>query len=87
MKVQGIVGIDVRNWPTIKVIPGLPAANAGLQSGDVIIRVDEKDVSYITTPGDAFKVLRGPAGEILSITVKRNERTFDFDVERVPQPK
>jgi hypothetical protein len=87
IKVQGVIGIDISNWPTIQVIPEMPAAKIGLQSGDVIIRVNGKDVSHITTPGDALKVLRGPAGEILSITVKRNEQILDFDAERVPLSK
>jgi C-terminal processing protease CtpA/Prc len=53
----------------------------------VVIRVNGKDVSHITTSGDALKVLRGPAGEMLSITVKRNEQVLDFNVERVPFQK
>ena len=87
IKVLGAIGIDLSNWPIIKVTPEMPAAKIGLQSGDVIIRVNGEDVSHITTSGDALKVLRGPAGEILSITVKRNEHILDFDVERVPTPR
>jgi len=87
LRVQGFIGIDISNWPTIKVIPDMPAEKAGLQSGDVVNRVNGKDVSHVTTPGDAFKVLRGPAGEMLSITVKRDEQAHDFGVERVPFPK
>ena len=87
MKVQGIIGIDISKWPTIKVAPGMPAEDAGVQSGDVVIRVNGKDVSHITTSGDALKILRGPAGEMLSITVKRDEQVLDFNVERVPLPK
>lgn len=87
IKVQGVIGIDISNWPEIKVNPETPAAKIGLQSGDVIVRVNGKDVSHITISGDALKVLRGPAGEILSITVKRNEQVLDFDVERIPFSK
>ena len=50
-------------------------------------RLSESDISQIKTSGDAHKILVGPAGEILNITVKRNKQTFDFDVERVPRPK
>ena len=87
IKVLGVIGIGLSNWPAIKVTPKMPAAKIGLQSGDVVIRVNGEDVSHITTSDDALKVLRGPAGEILSITVKRNEQALDFDVERVPLPK
>jgi hypothetical protein len=87
IKVQGVIGIDLSQWPTIKVIPKMPAEKAGLQSGDVVIKVSGKDISQIKTPSDALKMLVGPAGEILSITVKRNEQAFDFDIERVSPPK
>jgi len=87
MKVQGFIGIDLSSWPTIKVAPGMPAEKAGLQNGDVVIKVGGKDISQIKIPGDALKILVGPAGEMLSITVKRDEQVLDFNVERVPLPK
>ena len=87
IKVRGIIGIDISNWPAIEVTPEMPAEKMGLQSGDVVIKVNGKDVSHITTSGDALKVLGGSAGDILSITVKRNEQALDFDVERVPLPE
>jgi hypothetical protein len=87
LKVQGVIGIDLSSWPSIKAIPEMPAEKSGLRNGDVVIRVGGKDISQIQTPGDVLKVLRGPAGEILSITVKRGEQVLDFNVERVPRPK
>ena len=83
-QVKGIIGVDVTNWPIIKVFPQMPAEKAGLRTGDVVIRVNGEDVSHIKTAGDSLKILSGLAGEILSITVKRNEQILDFDVERVP---
>ncbi len=87
IKVQGVIGIDISNWPAIKVTPEMPAEGAGLQSGDVVIKVGGKDISQIKTPGDALKILVGPAGEILNIMVKRDEQVLDFNVERVPFPQ
>jgi hypothetical protein len=87
IKVQGFIGIDLSQWPTIKAIPEMPAEKAGLQSGDVVIKLGGKDISQIKGPGDALKFLAGPAGKILNITVKRNEQALNFDVERVPRPK
>jgi C-terminal processing protease CtpA/Prc len=87
MKVQGALGIDVSNWPAIQVIPELPAAKAGLQNGDVIVSVNGRDVSGITTPADALALLRGPAGETLTVRVGRDEQVLDFSVERVPLSK
>jgi hypothetical protein len=86
-KVQGFIGIRISNWPAIEVIPEMPAEEVGLQSGDVVTAVNGKDVSHILTPNEAMKILRGPAGEVLSITVKRNEHILAFDVERIPLSK
>jgi hypothetical protein len=79
--VKGIIGIELANWPTIKVFPKMPAEKAGLRTGDVVIRVNGKDVSHIKTAGDASQSLSGAVGEILRIRVKRNEQILDFDVE------
>ncbi|MBC8470584.1 MAG: PDZ domain-containing protein [Planctomycetes bacterium] len=87
IKVQGFIGMDLSQWPTINVAPGMPAEKAGLQNGDVVIKVSGKDISQIKTPGDALKILAGPAGKILNITVKRDEQVLDFNIERVPLPK
>ncbi len=86
-KVQGVIGINISNWPMIKVISDMPAAEAGLKSDDVIVEIYGEDVSGIKTTDEALKFLNGPAGEMLNITVKRNEQTLTFDVNRVPLPK
>ncbi len=87
IKVKGIIGIKIDDWPAITVIPEMPAAKAGLQDGDVVIMVNGQDVANITAIPDAFKVVTAPVDEILRIRVKRNEDILDFDVERVPVQK
>jgi len=49
---------------------GRPAANAGLRSGDKIIRVDSIDTSRMTSD-EVTKLLRGQAGTPLKVTVDR----------------
>lgn len=49
---------------------GAPAANAGLRSGDKIIRVDSVDTSRMGS-SEVTKYLRGKAGTPVSVTVSR----------------
>ena len=80
----GLLGIRLDGWPTVEVIPDMPAAEAGLQTGDKVLAVDGETVSRIDTGSGAAKVLRGPAGERVSLTVERGGRTLAFEVRRVP---
>jgi serine protease Do len=49
--------------------PGTPAADAGLQQGDVIVKVDDKDVS---SDADLFTLLREhKPGDTITLTVDR----------------
>ena len=49
---------------------GAPAANAGMRSGDKIIRVDSVDTSHMGSQ-EVTKLLRGQAGTPLTVTVHR----------------
>jgi hypothetical protein len=79
---KGIIGVKISNWPTVEVIPKSPAEKAGLQTGDVIVKVNNEDVSHIKTVSDAIEKLGGPAGEILHVTIKRNEQILTFEIKR-----
>ncbi|MHC4675962.1 MAG: S41 family peptidase [Planctomycetota bacterium] len=81
---QGIVGLTLDRWPHVKVIPDLPAAKAGLRNGDVILMVDSRDVSELSTVKDAKELISGHVGEIVNLIVKRGSQTIDFKVPRTP---
>ena len=81
-KEPGVVGVDVDRWPVANVIPGMPAAKAGLQDGDVILTVDGEDMSHIKRASEGVQFLRGTAGEKLTLTVKRDEQTLSFQIRR-----
>lgn len=63
---------------------GAPAANAGLRSGDKIIRVDTTDTSNMGSEA-VTKLLRGLAGTPVSVTVSRpyvQDSIITFDLVR-----
>ena len=78
----GFLGLDVGPWPEVKVASGFPAGRAGLRDGDVVLAINSKDVSHVTTMSEAMELLRGRAGEKVSLTVRRGEQILSFDVRR-----
>jgi carboxyl-terminal processing protease len=59
-----------------------PAQKAGLQDGDVVVRVDGKDISQLALD-DAVALIRGPRGTKVTLTVKRGDQApFDVTVTR-----
>ena len=59
-----------------------PAQKAGLQDGDVITKVDGKDISMLEL-NDAVALIRGPKGTKVTLTVKREDQApFDVTVTR-----
>ena len=64
--------IDVRDgWITIVApLPGGPAVEAGIQTGDRIIEVDGKPI-HVLGFDEARNTLRGPPGSVIRITIER----------------
>lgn len=84
---RGLIGINLESWPTLKVVEGMPAENAGVKSGDVVLKVNGNSISHIESSGDALKLLSGKAGEKVVLTVKRGEQILTFEIERAPSPE
>jgi len=69
-------------YPTITgTVPGSPAAAAGLQAGDEIIKVDGKDTKGITSD-QATTLIQGPDGTKVTLTLMRGTTTFDTTLTR-----
>lgn len=62
-------------------ISGGPAEEAGVLSGDVVIRVDGTDVSAMPL-AQIVSMLRGKEGSKAEMTVKRNDKTLTFSLVR-----
>jgi hypothetical protein len=81
---RGLIGINLENWPTLKVVPGMAAEKAGVKDGDVVLKVNGNSISNIKSSGEALNLLSGKAGEKVVLTVKRGEQMLTFEIERGP---
>ena len=69
-------------YPTITgTVPGSPAASAGLQGGDQIIKVGGKDVKGLTAD-QATALIQGANGTKVTLTIQRGTNQFDVTVTR-----
>jgi carboxyl-terminal processing protease len=65
----------------LRVIPGTPAASAGIKEGDRIVTVDGVDVTNLQTDEVANKV-RGQEGTQVTIGVLRGSQSLTFTIPR-----
>ena len=61
-------------------IDDTPAAEAGIQTGDLIIRIDGKTISG-TNLQDATEQMRGEPGTSITLTILRESEPDPFDIE------
>ena len=65
----------------LKVEPNGPAADAGIQAGDVIVGVEGQDAAGMDTT-EMRNLVRGKEGTFVKLTVNRDGEVFDLSVER-----
>lgn len=67
----------------IEVIPGGPSEKIGLQPGDRILQVDDKVIAGVKCPQDSMvRLMRGPAGTKVTVTVRRERERIPFEITR-----
>lgn len=67
----------------LNVISGGPSEKAGLMQGDRILKVDDKTIAGVKTPQDSMvRLMKGPAGTKVSVTVSRDGTEIPFEIER-----
>ena len=65
----------------VSPMKGSPAEAAGLKAKDIVIAINGEDMTGI--PGDlVLKKILGPAGEAVTLTVRRGDETLDFTIMR-----
>ena len=69
-------------------LSGGPSENAGLLSGDKIVKVGEKNIAGVgLTNAEVYKLLKGPSGTQVSLQVLRRKEIIDFTIERAKIPQ
>lgn len=88
---EGIgVWVATRNgkMTIVAPIPGSPADEAGIRSGDVILRIDGTSVAGLTDT-EALDLLKGPAGKTVTLELQRTDGsadTLEIERRRIPVP-
>ncbi len=75
-------------YPVITgTLPGSPAAAAGLRSGDLIVKVGDRDVKGVSVD-QASALIEGPTGTKVTITISRagSEMTFTLTRAEITVP-
>ena len=79
------VGISLRDedgkMVVISPIDGGPADRAGIDAGDLIIKVDGKSIEKMAID-DVVKLVSGPVGSSVVLTIDRQGKTIDFTLKR-----
>ena len=84
---RGLIGLNLENWPMVKVEPGMAAEKAGIKDGDFVLKIDGNSIEHIKSSAAAQNRLLGKAGEKVTLTVKRGEEIITFEITREPLPK
>lgn len=67
----------------LSVIPGGPSEKAGLVQGDRIVLVNERTIAGNKTPQDSMvRLMKGPSGSKVKITVNRDGTLIPFEIIR-----
>lgn len=80
---RGVLGLNLSRWPEVEVIPGSPAADAGVQNGDRLLHISGRSVAQIVAPAEAIKLMAGPPGNSIQLTFERNGKEFTVELRRV----
>jgi len=84
----GGIGVEITINPEGKFIlipiSGGPASDAGIQSGDHLLKVDDLNIIETTNLDQVNAAIRGPTGSSVKIIVKRDQpgKNLEFDITR-----
>ena len=72
----------------ISPLEGTPSFRLGVHAGDRIVEIDNKPVPKTINNDDVFRMLRGPAGSTVAISIQREDEPdlLHFNIERAKIP-
>jgi carboxyl-terminal processing protease len=73
------VGMEDGVIRVISPIDDTPAKRAGIESGDLIIKLDEHSIKGMSL-GEAIELMRGPTGSDITLTIVREGTNNPFDI-------
>ena len=77
------IGMESGVVKVISPIADTPAANAGIKSGDYIVRINDQQVQGKTLT-EAVELMRGPIGSEIKLTIRRRneKKALEFKIKR-----
>jgi carboxyl-terminal processing protease len=77
------IGMESGVVKVITPIDDTPAANAGIKSGDYIVRINDQQVQGKTLT-EAVDLMRGPVGSEIKLTIRRRDekKALEFKIKR-----
>ena len=85
---QGIGAEVMKDGEYVRIVSPIansPAAEAGLQTNDLIVEVDGESVADLTI-NEAVSLIRGPEGSDVELTLIRGEEQFSMTLTRAEIP-
>lgn len=82
------LGRDSENYPVLYPFPDSPAARAGVQEGDRLVKVDELEITPATSTDAIQAAVRGPVNQRVRLTVQRppDYQEYQFEIRRAEIP-
>ncbi len=75
------IGIRDGVLTIIAPLEGMPAEKAGIKAGDKVIKVNDKSTAEMTL-NEAVRLIRGPRGTTVSLTILRNGEAQEIKIVR-----
>jgi len=75
------IHVEGRSVVIARVLPGMPAEAAGLEGGDVLLRIAGQSTVSMSI-GEVQELLRGPVGTTVEVKVRRKAKSLDVTIER-----
>src|SRR5665647_1733959 len=76
-----LVGLKAGSPTVVRAFEGTPAAIAGIEAGDVIVKINDTDAAGIDLE-TAITLMRGPVGSAINLTVDRQGSQLQFTIVR-----